>query len=146
MLMATAALANFPSVETALQKLKTYNSTFFADVNEQRMLEKQLGEKDKGISAADKKVVEMYGDIDSAVGTEMQQKQWSIELLNEIFRLTCLSLNNESDWMIAKDLLPLYQKDKSAFEQQMKSLPKQDANNLKKAIENAVREQQDGNG
>jgi hypothetical protein len=88
----------------------------------------------------------MYKDISAAVGTEMQQKQLNMELLGEIFRLTCLSLNNDTNWMIGSDLLPLYHKDKATFEQQMKSLPKKDAKNLKEAIENAEREQQDGNG
>jgi ribosomal 50S subunit-associated protein YjgA (DUF615 family) len=146
MMMTATAHADFSNVESALQKLKSYKSTFFADVHEQEMLEQQLGEKGKGPSAADKKVVDLYSDISAAVGTEMQQKQWSTELLAEIFRLTCLSLSNDNNWMIARDLVPLYQKDKSAFMQQLKKLPTKDAKNLQEAVENANREQQEGNG
>ncbi len=146
-ILSSVAMADFNSSTEVLQKLKTYKPTFFSEIHDLETAADMAGNAYKNHdSPAEKKQIEFYQDVIAAIDFVEKQSRWDLKIVNEIFRLSCLSLDNDPSWMIARNLLPLYHKDPKVFILQMRSLPASDAKNLEQAIKNADQESKEGNG
>ena len=105
----------------------------------------------KKYSAADAKMgnehlADMVVKVQQAVDFAMKNKSTSNDLLREIGRVSSITLKNDPSAAVGEVLVPLYKRDPAAFEKSLKSLPKTDAREVIRAVKDAVKEQDSGNG
>lgn len=83
--------------------------------------------------------------IDEAVQYSLKNKT-NANLLQEILRVSSITLKNDPSMAVADVLVPIYKGNEKAFKKALKSLPKSDADALLKAVKQAIHEEDVGNG
>lgn len=130
---ALPSFAEFKNPDEAVQKLKSYRSSDFADDAEKEKREETTKE------------TELYDDLFDAVKfTETHAPD--DEFLKALVGAASLALKEDPSWYAGEVVAPVYKKNKKAFDKALKSLPPQDAADIKEAIQNSEREKKSGNG
>lgn len=123
------------TLSESLTKLQKYSA---AD------LETTETRTEKDVSA---KALEILELIEQSVKMAMEEKQEaSPELLQQLARVSVLTFQADPSEAASELLLPLYQKQKKAFDKALKSLPKKERTELEKSLKNSAREESEGNG
>ncbi|QDK36992.1 hypothetical protein [Bdellovibrio sp. NC01] len=90
-------------------------------------------------------LADLVAKVDDAVKYATVEKA-SSEALTQIVRVSAITLKHDDSAAVADVLIPLYKKDLKAFKKALKTLPKSDADSLLKSIQDAIKEEQNGNG
>ncbi|KHD89490.1 MAG: hypothetical protein OM95_03815 [Bdellovibrio sp. ArHS] len=121
------------TLQDSVQKLQNFSAKDFE------------GAKDDEAVAA--KTQEMLKTVEQTVEAALNGKEKiSNDALKELARVSALTFAHDPSEAASEILLPLYKKEKKAFEKALRSLPKQDAKDLKESLRNAAREEDEGNG
>lgn len=127
------------SKDNALKKLKTYSD---ADVKADKSARRTKDHSKKNlhldamISSIEEGVDLMSKVTDSA----------DAEFTKELCRVALLTFELDPAEYAAELLLPLYKKDKAAFEKGARLLPKSQADDILESMKNVAREDAEGNG
>lgn len=93
------------------------------------------------------KVQETLKIIEQTVDLLMKDAKAPSEgLIKELIRTSELTYHADPSVAAAELLLPLYQKEKKTFEKVFKSFPKKIRDDVKESLQNAAREEAEGNG
>jgi len=90
-------------------------------------------------------IANMVVKVDEAVQYCLKNKP-NAKLLNEILRVSSITIKNDPSTAVADVLVPLYKQDEKAFKKAIKTLPKSEGDALLKAVKQAVHEEAVGNG
>ncbi|WP_373999114.1 hypothetical protein [Bdellovibrio bacteriovorus] len=125
--------ASASTLQDSLKKLQAYSAKDF--------------EAAKDEAAVGEKTQEMLKTVEQTVDTAVAAKEKvSEDVLKELARVSVLTFEHDPSEAASEILLPLYKKEKKAFEKALKSLPKKDAKELEESLKNASREDDEGNG
>jgi hypothetical protein len=123
------------TLSDAVNSLKKFDANQIV-VNKTRT-QKQVGEK----------VQEMLSKINDGVELiKVEKTNVPPELFHEIIRVAAITMTVDPSEAAIEIILPIYQKDKKAFEKALEQLPKKDRESFKNSIKNAARESSEGNG
>lgn len=127
--------AHAVTLQESLKQLQQYTAKDF---------EKTKTQTDKDVSA---KVQEMLNAIEQSTELALkEQKPLKAELLKELARVSVLTFQEDPSEAATELILPLYKKEKKAFEKAIKSLPESDRKELEESLKNTAREETQGNG
>ncbi|WP_374029853.1 hypothetical protein [Bdellovibrio bacteriovorus] len=103
--------------------------------------------KAKDDEAVSEKTTEMLKTIEDTVDLATKGKEKvSADVLQQLARVAVLTFEADPSLAAAELLLPLYKKEKKAFDKAMRTLPSKDNKSLKDALKDADREDEEGNG
>lgn len=125
LLISFSAFAEYKSSDEIVKDLKTFT--------------KEDGTK------GNEHLADIVAKVDDAVKYASTQKT-STEALKEIVRVSAITLQHDDSAAVADVLIPLYKKDLKAFKKALKTLPKSDADSLLKSVQDAIKEEKNGNG
>ncbi len=121
----TSAFADFRSSEEILKEFSAYT-----------MADSKKGEDH---------LANIVVKIDEAVQYSLKSGP-DINLLHEILRVSYITLKNDPTAAVADVLVPLYKKDEKSFKKALSTLPTAQGKALLKAVKQAMREEDSGNG
>lgn len=123
------------NLSESVQKLQRYSA------NDLKISETRTEEE------VNSKLQEMLQAIEKSAGEAIKEKkEVSLELLQQLTRVSVITFQADPSEAAAELLLPLYQKQKKAFDKALKNLPPKERAELLDSLKNAVREESEGNG
>lgn len=143
-LLSLSALAEFKSTNDAIEKMRSYSPTYFAEIRDEAT-QAEDNEEAQDVVTEDK-MDTFFIDLEGAIKLLTTQKKIDPVLYEEVLRVASLSLDNDPTWFAGDLVLPLYKKDKEFFTENLKKLSEKSARNLEEAVKNSALEDAEGNG